>query len=66
VTRELLYTGVTRAREAFTLITSRREALHEAITQTTRRSSGIEVMLREAISSPSDGQHDDRTASSPR
>jgi exodeoxyribonuclease V alpha subunit len=45
LTRELLYTGITRARERFALLTARRETLAEAIAQTTRRSSGIGAML---------------------
>ncbi len=40
-TRELAYTGITRARSAFTLVSSGREALVDAIAQTTRRSSGL-------------------------
>ena len=40
-TRELVYTGITRARAALTLVSSRREALAEAIASTARRSSGL-------------------------
>ncbi len=40
-TRELAYTGITRARSAFTLVSAGREALADAIAQTTRRSSGL-------------------------
>ncbi len=48
VTRELLYTGITRARDRFTLVSARRASLDEAIVRTTRRSSGIAAMLRNA------------------
>ncbi|TCV94900.1 DNA helicase/exodeoxyribonuclease V alpha subunit [Luteibacter rhizovicinus] len=40
LTRELLYTGVTRARRHFTLLASR-EVLDVAVTRRTRRSSGL-------------------------
>lgn len=40
-TRELAYTGVTRARSAFTLVSSRRDALRETLAQSTQRSSGL-------------------------
>ncbi len=46
-TRELVYTGVTRARSAFTLVSSRGEALADAIGRTTRRSSGLQGFIRE-------------------
>ena len=59
-TRELLYTGITRARTALTLVSSRREALHEAIAQTTRRSSGIAAMI-----AAGDGQSDHPSDSRP-
>jgi exodeoxyribonuclease V alpha subunit len=39
--RELLYTGITRARSAFTLVTPGPEALTAAIQRTTRRASGL-------------------------
>jgi exodeoxyribonuclease V alpha subunit len=41
LTRELVYTGVTRAREAFTLVTGRAAALAEALAHPTRRASGL-------------------------
>jgi exodeoxyribonuclease V alpha subunit len=41
LTRELVYTGITRARQAFTLVTGRRQAFAEALAQRTRRSSGL-------------------------
>ncbi len=45
VTRELLYTGITRARETLTLVTARPEIVDEAVARTTRRSSGLAAML---------------------
>ena len=47
-TRELVYTGVTRARTAFTLVSSRVEALTLSLGRTTRRSSGLLGFVREA------------------
>ncbi|MEO8936966.1 MAG: exodeoxyribonuclease V subunit alpha [Burkholderiaceae bacterium] len=46
-TRELVYTGITRARSAFTLVASRRRSLFDAIAQTTRRSSGLMGFIRD-------------------
>jgi exodeoxyribonuclease V alpha subunit len=40
LTRELLYTGITRARRRITLIGSR-ERMHEATAKPVRRSSGL-------------------------
>jgi exodeoxyribonuclease V alpha subunit len=45
LTRELVYTGITRARVAFTLMTGRRQAFVEALGQRTRRSSGLLELL---------------------
>ncbi|MDE1929896.1 MAG: ATP-binding domain-containing protein, partial [Burkholderiales bacterium] len=45
LTRELVYTGVTRARSAFTLVAPRRGALAEALARPTRRSSGLAAEL---------------------
>ena len=45
LTRELVYTGITRARGAFTLVTGRRQAIAEALGQRTRRSSGLLELL---------------------
>ncbi|WP_418318175.1 exodeoxyribonuclease V subunit alpha [Piscinibacter sakaiensis] len=39
--RELVYTGITRARRQFTLVTGRRQALAEAVAARTVRSSGL-------------------------
>ena len=41
VVRELIYTGITRARAAFTLLTECPEALSDGISKMTRRSSGL-------------------------
>ncbi|MEY8877423.1 MAG: ATP-binding domain-containing protein, partial [Leptothrix sp. (in: b-proteobacteria)] len=41
LTRELVYTGITRARSACTLVTGRALALTEAIGRPTRRASGL-------------------------
>lgn len=41
LTRELVYTGITRARKAFTLVTPRAQAFGEALAQRTRRASGL-------------------------
>ncbi len=41
LTRELVYTGITRARSAFTLVSGRREALADALARRTRRASGL-------------------------
>ena len=41
LTRELVYTGITRARMSFTLVTGRAQALADALRHQTRRSSGL-------------------------
>jgi exodeoxyribonuclease V alpha subunit len=41
LTRELVYTGVTRARRQFTLVTGRSAALAAALAQRTRRAGGL-------------------------
>jgi exodeoxyribonuclease V alpha subunit len=41
LTRELVYTGITRARKSFTLVTGRAQALADALSHQTRRSSGL-------------------------
>ncbi len=46
LTRELIYTGITRARGAFTLVTGRRQAFADALGQRTRRSSGLLELLQ--------------------
>ncbi|HSQ72978.1 MAG TPA: exodeoxyribonuclease V subunit alpha, partial [Rubrivivax sp.] len=45
LTRELVYTGVTRARQFFTLACARPPALAAALAQRTRRASGLSEML---------------------
>ena len=47
LTRELVYTGITRARHAFTLVTGRPQALAEALARRTQRFSGLLEMLGE-------------------
>ncbi len=44
-TRELVYTGVTRAREALTVVAGADSALSDAMTRTARRSSGLHELL---------------------
>ena len=41
LTRELVYTGITRARKRFTLVTGRERAFAEALAERTRRFSGL-------------------------
>ncbi len=48
LTRELLYTGITRARTAFTLLTPDPEVFSRAIQQKTRRASGLRALLEES------------------
>lgn len=43
--RELIYTGITRAREFFTLLTPNGQVLLEAIAQRTQRASGLRDLL---------------------
>ena len=45
LTRELVYTGITRARLAFTLVSGRREALADALARRTQRASGLLDLL---------------------
>jgi exodeoxyribonuclease V alpha subunit len=44
--RELIYTGITRARSALTLVSKSPAAFFEGIAQTARRSSGLHDLLR--------------------
>lgn len=60
LTRELVYTGITRARGAFTLVTGRRQAFAEALGQRTRRSSGLLEMLDPMLSEERPAQSDPR------
>ena len=48
ITRELVYTGITRARSAFTLVSAGSATLVDAIARTTRRSSGLLAFIDEA------------------
>jgi len=41
LTRELLYTGITRARQAFTLMSEEGGLLDTAIARVTRRQTGL-------------------------
>ena len=52
LTRELVYTGITRARQIFTLVSGRRQAFAEAITHRTRRSSGLLELLNSPAETP--------------
>ncbi|MGJ7493185.1 exodeoxyribonuclease V subunit alpha [Variovorax sp. ZT4R33] len=45
LTRELVYTGITRARSAFTLVTPRAPAFAQALAQRTHRASGLLSLL---------------------
>jgi exodeoxyribonuclease V alpha subunit len=45
LTRELVYTGITRAREHFTLIEGQSGLLHQAIEHQSERASGLERLL---------------------
>jgi exodeoxyribonuclease V alpha subunit len=43
--RELIYTGITRARNFFTLVSPTQTVLLEAIARRTRRASGLRSLL---------------------
>jgi len=45
LTRELVYTGITRASKAFTLVTPAGEVLFDAIAQRTHRTSGLQELI---------------------
>lgn len=47
VTRELVYTGITRARESFTLIEAKAGLLQSAIGTMSKRISGLQIELRD-------------------
>jgi exodeoxyribonuclease V alpha subunit len=49
VSRELIYTGITRAKEIFTLLTPDADVLEKAIHKATDRTSGLRDMLNEVI-----------------
>lgn len=46
LTRELVYTGITRAREQFTLVEGQTGLLQQAIEQSSQRASGLELQLQ--------------------
>ena len=46
--RELVYTGITRARRAFTLVSAQPSMLAQAVAQRTQRSSGLRARLQAA------------------
>ena len=45
VTRELVYTGITRAKARFTLVSPDSAVLDEAVLKQTKRASGLQVMI---------------------
>ena len=63
VTRELVYTAITRARSTFTLATARADALADAIGRNTRRSSGL--MRFVDAEEADDGRSRDRPSRTP-
>ena len=46
LSRELVYTGITRARKAFTLVAAQPSVLEQALRQRTQRSSGLPARLQ--------------------
>jgi exodeoxyribonuclease V alpha subunit len=52
LTRELLYTGLTRARKAFTLIAPDPAVLSQAVARRTERISGLQIGLSAALGRP--------------
>ena len=52
LTRELVYTGITRAREAFTLVSGRPQAFADALAQRTQRASGLLERLSDQPADP--------------
>ncbi|MEP7303824.1 MAG: exodeoxyribonuclease V subunit alpha, partial [Caldimonas sp.] len=63
--RELIYTGITRARSALTLVSKAPSAFFEGIAQTARRSSGLYGLLQE-MSTPGRGHKEEATRRSRR
>ena len=61
LTRELVYTGITRARQAFTLVSGRRQALADAVGSVTWGASG----LRDALDNAGTDSKDDPGAQDP-
>ncbi|HCY63910.1 MAG TPA: exodeoxyribonuclease V subunit alpha [Oxalobacteraceae bacterium] len=52
VARELVYTGITRAREFFTLVTPAAAVLEAAVLRKTQRASGLRVLLGDSVDAP--------------
>ena len=52
LTRELVYTGITRARQALTLVSGTRQVLADALARRTVRASGLPELLRAAAPRP--------------
>lgn len=49
LTRELVYTGITRARQAFTLVSAQPGLLATAVQQRTQRASGLQGLLEQGL-----------------
>ncbi|MEO6745164.1 MAG: hypothetical protein ABIN08_11835 [Caldimonas sp.] len=54
--RELIYTGITRARSALTLVSKSASALSDGMAQTARRSSGLYGLLQEMSAPDGSGE----------
>jgi exodeoxyribonuclease V alpha subunit len=55
LTRELVYTGITRARERFTLVEGQAGLLYQAIERQSQRSSGLSLQLESPAGSGQQG-----------
>jgi exodeoxyribonuclease V alpha subunit len=55
LTRELVYTGITRARERFTLVEGQAGLLYQAIERQSQRSSGLSLQLESPAGSSQQG-----------
>ena len=49
VSRELIYTGITRARDNFTLVTPLASMLEQGMDRQTQRTSGLRELLEERL-----------------
>jgi len=49
LSRELVYTGITRARQAFTLVSAQPGLLSAALRQPTQRASGLQELLQQGL-----------------
>lgn len=49
LSRELVYTGITRARQAFTLVSAQQGLLSAALRQPTQRASGLQELLQQGL-----------------